>query len=174
MLEGFSVLSRRRFLRWTLGAGAAVTAGGGGLLALRGHAPGVAGLRILGDHQYRTLTRLAQALFPASVGDELDMARAFDAFLADEPEWNRSDLGRALFLLEYGPVLFERRATTFSYLTPEERIAHFEAWSMSDSLPRRQVAVAFRRFLSIVFYDRSAAWARIGYDGPRPMAVGGQ
>jgi len=171
--SGFSVLSRRRFLRWSLGAGALASASLGGLFALRGRAPHVAGLAVLSAHEYRTLVHLAQALFPGANGvDEVDLALQFDRFLADEPAWNRSDLKRALFLLEYGPVLFDRRLSTFSYLSPEERVAHFAAWASSDSPTRRQVSVAFRRFLALAYYDRPEAWMEIGYDGPRPEAVG--
>lgn len=175
MAEGFSILSRRRFLRLWLAAGGFVLMGGAGLWGLRGRAPAVGGLRCLTAHEYRTLSLLALALFPEggafpAGASETDLARAFDAFLADEPEWNRKDLKRALFLLEYGPVLFERRPRTFSHLTPAERLAHFQAWMEAESLLRRQVAVAFRRFLSLVFYDTPAVWPHIGYDGP-PIPV---
>ena len=96
----------------------------------------------------------------------LDLARTFDAYLADEPPWNIEDLKRALFLLELGPILFDRRLTTFSNLEPAERLAHFSSWSVSPTELRRVVANAFRRFLLLVFYDQPSSWAQIGYDGP--------
>lgn len=178
MDSGFSVLSRRRMLALSLGGGAFFLMGGfGGLLALRGRAAAVDGLRVLSDHEYRTLAALATALFPAGgafpVGLQgLDLARAFDEFLSGEPEWNRSDLKKALFLLEYGPVLYDRRLKTFSHLTEEERLQHFVSWAESDSLLRRQVASAFRKFMSLVFYDRPEVWPHIGYDGPLVRAEG--
>src|ERR1035437_1822852 len=58
-LSGFSILSRRRLLKLGLGAGGALLMGGGGLLALRGSAPPVTGLRILTEQQYRTSWSLA-------------------------------------------------------------------------------------------------------------------
>jgi hypothetical protein len=170
-MDGRSIFSRRRFLGVMLGAGGATLMGGAAALFwLRGRAPAVAGLRCLTDHQFRTMRQLALALFPREagvpVGDEdLDLARSFDAFLADEPEWNRSDLAKGLFLLEYGPVIFERRLVTFSHLPPAERLAHFERWS-EGGLVRRQLALALRRFLTLVFYDRPEVWPYIGYDGP--------
>ena len=169
---GFEFLSRRRWLKLTLGAGGFLLMGGaGGLWALRGSAPHVRGLALLTDHEYRTLAALARALFPPGgpipVGaSTMDLARAFDRFLADEPSWNQTDLRNALFLLEYGPVIFERRAVTFSHLSDAERLRHFERWAESDDLMRRQVAVAFRKFLALVFYDRPEVWPHIGYDGP--------
>jgi hypothetical protein len=164
----FAIVSRRRFLRLSLAAGAFLLAGGGAwVLARRGPAPG---LRVLTDREYRTLAQLARALFPEGgafpVGaSDVDLARAFDAFLADEPEWNRTDLSRALFLLELGPFLFERRLRAFSGLSAEERLAHFQRWG-EGGLLRRQVATAFRRFLALAFYDTPAVWPHIGYDGP--------
>lgn len=170
MGEDFSILSRRRFLRLSLAAGGFLVAGGAGLLALLGGAPAVPALRALGAREYRTLAQLARALFPQGgafpVGaEDVDLARAFDAFLADEPEWNRRDLSRALLLLELGPVLFEGRLRTFSRLPPAEALAHFERWSEGGET-RRQVATAFRKFLALVFYDTPAVWPHIGYDGP--------
>lgn len=170
-LDGFGVLSRRRLLKAGLGAGGLIAGGGLGLWTLRGAAPQVEGLRILTAHEYRTLTRLAEAVlpdgdvFPAGAGG-LDLARAFDGFLADEPEWNVADLKRALLLLELGPLVFERRLATFSNLPALERAAHFDRWSTSASETRRQVATAFRRFLYLVFYDQPAVWPHLGYDGP--------
>ncbi|HEY6098175.1 MAG TPA: hypothetical protein VIW03_02015 [Anaeromyxobacter sp.] len=170
MGEGFSILTRRRFLRLSLAAGGFLLMGGAGLLALRGRAQRVAGLRALTHHEYRTLSQLARALFPEGgafpvSASDVDLARAFDAFLADEPDWNRKDLERALLLLELGPIVFEGRLRTFSRLSPEERLAHFERWA-EGGLLRRQVATAFRKFLTLVFYDTPAVWPHIGYDGP--------
>jgi len=171
MPDGFAILSRRRLLGGSLAAGGLLLMGGAELWALRGRAAHIGGLRCLTDYEYRTLSALTRALFPpgsafALGAQDLELERAFDAFLADEPEWNRTDLKRALFLLEYGPVLFERRLKTFSNLGPDERLAHFQRWAESRSLIRRQVALAFRKFLSLVFYDQPIAWPAIGYDGP--------
>lgn len=167
-LGGFSVVSRRRALKIGLGVLAAIAAPLGGMVALRGCAPHVEGLRCLSDHEHRTLEALATALFPEGgafpIGAAgIGLARVFDGFLADEDEDRRADLKKALLLLEYGPVVYERRMVTFSHLAEPERLAHFERWSESDDLVRRQVAVAFRKFLATVFYDRPEVWPHIGY-----------
>jgi hypothetical protein len=168
----FSAVSRRRFLGYSLGAGSLLLMGGaGGLLALRGRAPAVDGLRCLTAHEYRTLAALADALFPAGGAFPLgaadtDVAHRLDLFLADEPAWNQRDLKRALVLLEYGPVLFDRRLVTFSHLDADQRAAHFATWTACDSATRRQAALAFRRLLALLFYDRPEAWSGVGYDGP--------
>ena len=119
----FGFLSRRRFLKASLVAGGAILGvGGGGLLALRGRASAVAGLRVLDDHEYRTLQSLVEVMLPRT--DEIpvdvvpmDLPRAFDEFLADEPEQSVKDLQKALVLIEFGPLVFDKRVTTFSRLS---------------------------------------------------------
>ena len=165
----FSPISRRALFKWGLGiSGFCVMGGVAGLTYIRGSATRLGGLKILSDHEYRTLLSLAEALFPSMLeSDEFaDPARAFDNFLIDEPQWNQQDLKRALFLLEFGPVIFSARLKTFSHLNPAERLAHFDSWTQSESLLRRQIALAFRRLLCIFHYDQPAAWKEIGYDGP--------
>lgn len=154
----------------TLAAGGFAAACWAGLFALLGRPPRVTGLRVLSDREHHTVAQLARAAFPDGAvfpvgASDVDLARAFDAFLADEPEWNRRDLSRALLLLELGPLLFEARLRTFSRLAPEEALAHFERWG-EGGLLRRQVSTALRKILSLVFYDTPAVWRHIGYDGP--------
>lgn len=162
----------RRVLLGAGVAGGALLGAAGGLLGLRGAAEAPAGLRVLGAQEHRTVAKLAAALFPSGgafalgAGDGTALARAFDEFLADEPEWNRDELRGALLLLEYGPVLFERRLVTFSNLDEEARLEHFERWRCSESTMRRQAATALARFSSLVFYDQPEVWGSIGYEGP--------
>ena len=174
-LGAFRTLTRRRFFRWSLrGLGGLVGLAGaasGGLLALRGCAPDVPGLRVLSAHQYRTLAHLARTIIPAGGpfpegADDFDLARAFDGFLESEPEENVDALGDALTLFELGPVLFDGRLKTFSNLPPDDQLTHVEGWMTSERLLRRQVATAFRRFVCLVFYDQPAIWPHIGYGGP--------
>lgn len=167
----FAFLTRRRLLGLGAAGVAVIAFGGVGLAFLRGSAPAVAGLRLLDAHEYRTLDLLAQTLLPSDgpfpVGAAgMDLARSFDGFLADEPPENVRKLRTALLLLEYGPVLFEKKLVTFSNLSPAERSRHYQAWAESDVLLRRQVALAFRKFFSLVFYDHESVWPHIGYPGP--------
>lgn len=164
-------ITRRRVLQIGLGLTATVLAGGGGLLALRGGAPHVAGLRVLGSQEYRTLAAVARTHLPAGGpiapgADQLGLARKFDAYLADEPPDVQRDVMHALSLLEYGPLLFERRLVTFSNLSPAAQLAHWKRWLDSDSLVRRQIAWTLKKYLSLVFYDSPAVWPAIGYPGP--------
>jgi len=168
----FGFLSRRRFLKASLVAGGAILGvGGGGLLALRGRAPSVVGLRVLDDHEYQTLQSLVQVMLPTT--DEIpidvapmDLPRAFDAFLTGEPEHNVKDLRKALVLVEFGPLVFDKKITTFSRLPVDERTEHWNSWGTSDRLLQRQVSIAMRKFFNLVYFDHEKVWPYIGYPGP--------
>lgn len=167
----FTFVSRRTFLKIGLGAGGLVLAGGGGLLALRGSAPEVKGLKVLSNQAYRTLANLARTDLPEGGpfppgADDVHLARAFDAYLADEPANNVKDLGHALTLVELGPILFGDHLATFSHLSPADRLTYFRGWATSDLLLKRQASVAFRKFFGLVFYDKPVVWPHIGYPGP--------
>ncbi len=175
MTESLGFISRRRWLKWSLrglGAVAAVAAGGGGLLlSLRGCAPDVSGLTVLGAHQYRTLANLARVSLPAggpfaAGADDFDLARLFDGYLADEPAANAEALSLALHWIEFGPVVHDGRAKTFSNLPAAEQLAHWESWAVADDVERRMVSIALRKFLNLVFYDQPEVWPHLGYPGP--------
>lgn len=175
----FSFLSRRRFLKVSLVAGGAILGvGGGGLLALRGRAPKVDGLRVLDAHEYRTLRSLVEVMLPKTEAipidpESMDLPRAFDDFLADEPEHNVNDLRRALVLIEFGPLAFDKKLTTFSRLDVAERATHWQEWALSDNLLRRQVSIAMRKFFNLVYFDHEQVWPHIGYPGPSMKRRGG-
>lgn len=174
----FGFLSRRRWLKATLWTGGAVLGGlGAAGLWLRGCAPAVIGLEHLDDQEYRTLAKLVTVLFPPGGlidvdASDMDLPRAFDEFLDGEPDENVSNLRTALTLLEYGPVVYDKRFTTFSELPRDEAQAHWDRWAVSDDLLRRQVSVAFRKVLTMFFYDREEVWPHIGYPGPSLAALG--
>lgn len=170
-LAGFHFLSRRRLLQLGVGGIGLTVAAGGGLLGLRGCAPPVSELRVLSAQEYRTLRAIARAHIPrgggfASGAEDFDLARRFDAFLADEPPENVKNLKLAVALVEYGPLLYERRLATFSNLSEAEQASHWESWVYRGSPFQRQVAAAFRKFFALTFYDDKRVWAEIGYGGP--------
>lgn len=169
-MDAFSFLRRRTFLKLSVAGLAGLGAAGGGLYVLRGSAPAVAGLGLLDAHRFKTLLAIAQTQLPVAgpfaIGADERIARMFDGFLQGEPQKNVDDLKTALLLVEYGPVIFERRLTTFSNLDDDERLRHWRAWGESGLAVRRQVALAFRKFLHVVFFDDPAVWPHIGYPGP--------
>jgi len=168
-------LSRRSFLKFgAAGVGAVALASGGGVLglfALRGSAPAVAGLEVLSAHEYRTISTIAQVHLPEAgefslSAKDFDIGSMFDIFLNGEPEENVSQIKQALLLFEYGPVVFDRKLATFSNLSPEMQLAHWNAWINSDSVTRRQVAMILRKFMSLVFFDQPEVWPHILYPVP--------
>lgn len=169
--DAFGLISRRQLLRLGLMGGAAVLVGGGGLLFLRGRAPRVDGLKTLTRHEYRTLATLARVHIPTggpfpAGADDFDLARRFDVYLTAEPAENIRKLRMALQLVEFGPLRFDRKLATFSNLSPEECTRHWESWVVSDDLTRRQIALAFRKYFYLTFYDQETVWKHIGYGGP--------
>lgn len=168
----FARFTRRRVLKAGLfSIGAIVASGAGALLWLRGCAAHVRGLRAIDAHQYLTLERLVEVLFTPDAGCGMDVAafdlpRAFDTYLADEPDEVASELRSALLLLEAGPVLDRHGATPFSRLPLAERAAFFEGWMCGEDLTRRKITVALRKFFNLSLYDRPEMWPHIGYPGP--------
>lgn len=175
--RSFGFLTRRRVLQLGLGASAATLVGGGGLYLLRGSAPAVQGLKRLSAQGYRTLLALAATHIPAGGpfppgAAAADLARAFDTYLADEPEEHVADVNRALTLVEYGPLLFDHRLRTFCNLQPAEQLTHWMSWGQSESLLRRQIWWGFAKFFGLVFYDTPAVWPHLGYPGPSLQQLG--
>ena len=167
-MDAFSFLRRRTFLKLGLVGLAGLGAAAGGLVSMRGSAPPVAGLSVLDAHRFATMLAIAEAQLPlegvAGAADRL--ARMFDGFLQGEPAENVADLRTALLLVDYGPLLFEGRFVAFSKLALDERRRHWRNWMESELALRRQVSLAFRKFLHVVFFDDPTVWPKIGYPGP--------
>jgi len=167
-MDAFSFLRRRTFLKLGIAGLAGLGAAGGALWSMRGQAPAVAGLKVLDRHRFATMKAIAEAQLPlesaAVTSDHL--ARMFDGFLQGEHDENVADLATALLLVEFGPLIFEGRFVTFSHLALEDRRRHWRGWMESELALRRQVALAFRKFLHVVFFDDPKVWPAIGYPGP--------
>jgi hypothetical protein len=126
---------------------------------------------VLDAHEYRTLQSLVEVMLPKTDAIPIDAAsmdlpREFDGFLSDEPEQNVEDLRKALVLVEFGPLVFDKKLTTFSRLGVGERTAHWNEWAFSDNVLRRQVSIAMRKFFNVVYFDKEQVWPHIGYPGP--------
>ena len=166
--EGFSVIRRRRFLKWGLGAGGVLLGGGAtAYLSLFGLAPNAGPLRVLSDREHRTLRNLVTTICgPMAQRERRSIADAFDRWLADEPPNVIEDLKNAITWLELGPVLYDGRWTSFSDLSHGARVRHFFSWMVSDDLMRHQGPTAFRKVVNLVCYGTPASWPRIHSPGP--------
>jgi hypothetical protein len=156
-----------------------VTAGAAGALWVRGDVPDVRGLRGLSAAEYRTFRNLVTATFPPGGPFPIDpgddrIARAFDDYVADEPDEKATETGRALLLVELAPLVWDSRRTTFSRLSAEERENYWASWPTADRLLKRQVSLGFRKFMNMLFYDHPDIWPKIGYGGPSLKRLGQQ
>jgi hypothetical protein len=164
-------VTRRRFLVLGGAAAALATSTVASLGWLRGAVPDVAGLKVLSAQQYHTLATVARTHIPRGGAfpegaEDFDLARLFDGYLADQPAADQRDAGLALHLIEFGPVLFDGHAATFSHLTPDEQLVHWSAWGTATQQTRREIFWSFSRFLGLTFYDQEAIWPHIDYAGP--------
>ncbi|MBI2373988.1 MAG: hypothetical protein HYV07_08320 [Deltaproteobacteria bacterium] len=114
-----------------------------------------------------TSAALAEVALDVPIPIAEELARAFHEFVRDEPKARANEARQALLLLELGPVLFERRLTTFSRLAKSEREKHLvEVWMHGDSELLRRASIGLLRFFQLVYFDRADVWPSIGYPGP--------
>ncbi len=166
-----NAVTRRRFLVLSGGAAALSLGAVGGVGWLRGTAPEVVGLKVLSAQQYRTMAAIARTHIPRGGAfppgaEDFDLARMFDGYLADQPTADQREAGLAINLVEFGPVLFDHRAVTFSNLSADEQLTHWSAWGTAQMQTRREIFWSFSRFLGLTFYDQEAVWPHLAYAGP--------
>lgn len=166
-----ALVTRRRLVGAALLTGGTLGAAALGLQLLREKAPPVAGLRVLSAAQHRTMALVALTHIPPGgpfgwSAADVDVAGLFDQFLADQPASDQRDAGVALDLVDLGPLVFERRWTTFTALPPEQRLEHWLAWSVAPQTTRREIWQSLARFTGMAVYDQPGAWPHIGYRGP--------
>ncbi|UCE87035.1 MAG: hypothetical protein JSU66_04690 [Deltaproteobacteria bacterium] len=75
-------------------------------------------------------------------------------------------LESALWLFEYGPIVFDLRFSRFTRLGPEEQDASLRGWMTSRFQLRRQAFYALRNLAFLGYYAQDAVWPSIGYAGP--------
>jgi len=154
-------LNRRQLL-----GGGFLLAGGWALGQVVGHWPlGPAASPFLGASAHTTLLSVFEALLPEGT-DAGPLTDGVDAFLANGDPVVGGQLRLALHVLEHlggaGPLAFRR----FSRQPRARRVEILEAWRLSGSATKRQIAVALRKVVLFTWYSSPASWASIGYDGP--------
>lgn len=80
-----------------------------------------------------------------------------DAYLATLPAALAGQLRLALWAVQWGPLVFAGRPTTFTRLSQREQGAYLRGWGRSRLAPRRQAYRALRNL------------ACLGYYGSRPL-----
>ncbi|GIW42226.1 MAG: hypothetical protein KatS3mg076_2803 [Candidatus Binatia bacterium] len=173
-------LDRRSFLRLSAFSAAMLAVSRLGPVASSVSAADVGrGLRVLGPEEARIFTAIAERIVETGdpemprFGDTQALSTVDTALYQLDPELRRQ-FGWALWLFEYGPILFDFRFSRFTSLAPEEQDAHIEGWRESRFLFRRLAYQAVRNLAFLGYYAQDATWKKIHYTGPwvpRPRRV---
>jgi hypothetical protein len=161
-------ISRRRFLRTSLGGAAVLTAGGAifGRWRPRTDTPSAV-LKVLTGREARTLSAVAETMLPPREGfpslEEVDLIPRIDASMAKLHPDDLSDLKALLGLLEYGAPLVGPTRGFFSALPPAERARYLESWEQSRFALKRTGFAAMKYFVMMYYYDHPRAWGGTGF-----------
>lgn len=164
-------LPRRRFLGLGIVSGALFATGGLGLAwfragyALESHERPVA----LTSKEFVIVRAIVRALCPADgelpSGDSLGLAQRVDEEVwAADPDVAR-DLAWGLQLLEHAPRFYGMRGR-LTAMTPDDARLYLEKVLLGPRESLRQVAIAIRQLVTLLYYANAATWKAIGYDGP--------
>jgi hypothetical protein len=166
-------LPRRRFLRLGVVSGALFAAGGAGLawwsLGYRA---------MLGPEdrpiattakEFAIVKALVRALLPADgdlpSGESLALAQRVDEELWAADPGAREEIAWGLQLLEHLPRAYGLRGR-LTELSPEEARDYLQRVLIGPHEALRQVAIALRQLLHLLYYASPSTWPAIGYGGP--------
>jgi hypothetical protein len=82
-----------------------------------------------------------------------------------DPEITRP-LPLLLRLVEWGPLVFDLRLSSFSAMTPAERDSSLRGWMTSRLSVRRLGFSALKNLAMLGWYSQPGSWKAIGYAGP--------
>lgn len=167
-------LSRRRVL-FGLGGAALLTCGSGLAWVKLGYKLPANAVPVgLSQKELCVVAAIVEALLP----EDGDLPSGLSLSIhqrIDEEVWSASpelaaDLKSALSLIEHIPPFFGFWGR-FTRLSPEERLACYEALLLASPSPVVAAAVAYKQMCSLFYYSHPSVWPAIGYDGawvPRP------
>ncbi|MDB5097103.1 MAG: putative oxidoreductase [Cyanobacteria bacterium RYN_339] len=166
-----TALSRRTFLKRSIGATVGLLAGSLPLVACAGpaysHAP--AGLLLFTPKEWTVLDAAVRRLAPAQPGrpggGELGTATFADHLFARANPRLKADLSRLLGTFEDYTFL-AGRFKPFTMMTPAEQDAYLANWLDSGLGVKRQAGVGLVRLASMLYYMDPGAWPGIRYPGP--------
>lgn len=119
-------------------------------------------LRFLSPGEARLLLAIAERMVRGVENDGPSVAEVggleiMDAYLATLPQGLGKQLRMALRAVQWGPLIFLGRPTTFTRMRVAEQDRYLRGWGQSRLAPRRQIYRALRNL------------ACIGYYGSRPL-----
>ena len=114
------------------------------------------------------LRALAEVVMPRDdkfKPDLVDYSVEFiDRYVGYFPVHLRLAFPMGLLLLEFGPIIFQRRFTRFSKLPLDERAKHVEMWVESNMAARRDLIKGVKALVLVAFYSHPQVMDHIGYD----------
>lgn len=168
-------LSRRRFLKYGLIATAGTVAALGGTFAFLARSPKDGepiqpGIRALSASEYHLLAAVCAASLPGEDNvqglvpwNTLPVLANLDALIAGVPAHARGDVAGAFKLIDHAPVLgYGKR---FADLTAVQAREVLQAWNEGGEI-RRAVSNLVRRLAYVAYWQDSATWSAVGFDGP--------
>jgi hypothetical protein len=168
-----SPLARRKFLKLGIVAGAVVATSGTALAWF--HAGYGKYLDVkdkpvaLTKKEFAIVKALVRTMFPADgelpSGESIRLVQRIDEEVwAAAPEVQR-DFAWGLQLLEHAPRLYGMRGR-LTEMSVTDAAIYFERVLLGPREPLRQIAIAVRQLMTILYYANPATWRAIGYDGP--------
>jgi hypothetical protein len=167
-MAGLEPLSRRGFLRGSVLAGAALSAGCARLLGRR-EAPEALEYEHLQPSEVRTLRRLTEVLIPPSEGlpsstEEVPTVGNIDSMAGRMPPQTRELFGLALWVFERRPMVsfsFSR----FSNLGDEEALEYIRSMQQA-SFFERGLTTTLKTVVTLNYWRDERTWPALDYWGP--------
>lgn len=165
-------VSRRQFLRRSLGGAALLQAGALLPTGCGGYAPRAAGeFKVLNAKTAAIVEALADAMVDDGAGalpvpSRIGIAGRVDVMLAGlHPE--TLDQSLLLFnVVEHMTFAFGFYGSRFTKLPRAEQRAYLDGWANSSLGFRRMAAQALKMFVYVNYYTLPETFEHIGYDGP--------
>lgn len=168
-------MQRRTLLKLGVGATALLALAGGGLALLR---PGLSGGRLTASGR-EVFHAVARAVLDGSLPTEAAAneaalqahLRRLDDTLAGLPNATQAELSQLLALLASPPgrVALVGLHTAWPQASVGDIQAGLQRMRSSPLELRQQAYAALRDLTNAAFYADPAAWALLGYPGPRPV-----
>lgn len=168
-------LSRRRFLRTTLiaGAGVAALAGAGFAWLRRSSVDGLPvgeGIRHLTAAEYYLFQRVTAVLLPVQGTpltplSQVPVVQHIDHMIGLLPGHLRKQVGMGLTLFDNAAVVSGWHGRRFVDLETADAVQYFDDWSHGNTV-QKALATLVKRFVYVAYWRDPATWGPVEFDGP--------
>ncbi|MEW6777493.1 MAG: GMC family oxidoreductase [Bdellovibrionota bacterium] len=163
-------LSRRAFLRSTVGGGIALSAAAWLPSGCASYPQAPEGLKALSPKQAAVLGEIARTIIGRAEGlpDPVDSGTVerLDGLLSQLPGEIQTQFGLLLHFFEHAPPLFGHGFSRFTRMGEEDRGKYLFSWRDSSIRFRQMAFAALKMFVQLAYYAGEKTWDFLGYDGP--------